>query len=63
MAPHPQIERTKSVLLETFESFLADRSADQIARFRVAIRALLDRTPELELLRVVERVSTTGEDW
>lgn len=63
MAPHPQIERTKSVLLQTFESFLADRSADQIARFRAAIQALLDRTPELELLNVVERVSTTGENW
>lgn len=63
MPSHPEIERTKSVLLQTFESFLAERSAAQIARFRAAIQALLDRTPEVELLKVVERVASTGNEW
>ena len=63
MSSHSEIERTKSVLLQTFESFLAERSAEQIARFRAAIEALLARTPEAELLQVVERVASTGEDW
>jgi 1-acyl-sn-glycerol-3-phosphate acyltransferase len=63
MSAQAEIERTKSLLLKTFESFLADRDAEQIGGFRTAIQALLDRTPELELLKVVERVSTTGEDW
>jgi len=63
MSVHPEIARTKSVLLQTFESFLAERNAEQIGGFRAAIQALLDRTPEGELLKVVERVSTTGDNW
>jgi 1-acyl-sn-glycerol-3-phosphate acyltransferase len=63
MSSHSEIERTKSVLLQTFESFLAERSAEQIGGFRSAIEALLARTPEIELLQIVERVSSTGEDW
>src|SRR5690349_17416634 len=63
MSPQAEIERTKTLLLQTFESFLADRSVEQIGGFRAAIQALLDRTPEVELLNVVKRVATTGEDW
>jgi 1-acyl-sn-glycerol-3-phosphate acyltransferase len=63
MSAQAEIERTKALLLQTFESFLAERSAEQLGRFRVAIQALLERTPEPELLKVVERVSSTGEDW
>jgi len=63
MYAHSEIQRTKSVLLQTFESFLADQSAEQIARFRADIEALLERTPEVELLRVVDRVARTGDDW
>ena len=44
MNAHAEIERTKSVLLHTFESFLADRTAEQLAPFSRAIQALLDRT-------------------
>jgi 1-acyl-sn-glycerol-3-phosphate acyltransferase len=63
MSAQAEIERTKTLLLQTFESFLAERDEAQIAGFRTAIQALLDRTPEGELLNVVKRVATTGDDW
>ena len=59
----PEVERVKHGLVDTFAGFLAEQSPEQLARFRTAIETLLDATPEADLLRVVERVARTGDEW
>jgi 1-acyl-sn-glycerol-3-phosphate acyltransferase len=63
-APSDEVLRTaERLLVEQALEFMGSRRQEEIDHFRASVSKIVGETPREELLRVIERVRTTGEDW